>query len=225
MQYWFYEYYGVGHPIVKEEVKFLSYPYLKAWERRNKKKTNDQAANLFIQGKYHIDHRTIEMINWQPWLDSAVSGLDDVRTALLHSRKRMPLQILYENCEYYLGDRCWRQLAGTAGILLDLPLNMSSHLSPADLQAIRQASIVDCDQFVIGEEREIYVSYWVGQTDEVDHLLTDSQRMGNVDLFGPTTLRAGITPVVVTSLEVYSFSQDFSLYGEPEGPDPGWHME
>ncbi|KAF6136311.1 hypothetical protein GIB67_042796 [Kingdonia uniflora] len=56
-------------------------------------------------------------------------------------------------------------------------------------------------------------------------MLTDSQRMGNLDLFGPTTLRASITPVVVTSTLVHSLSQDFSLPGKAEGPDLGWHME
>ncbi|KAF6144186.1 hypothetical protein GIB67_004859 [Kingdonia uniflora] len=56
-------------------------------------------------------------------------------------------------------------------------------------------------------------------------MLTDSHRMGNIDLFGPTVLRASITPVVVTSASVHSLSQDFSLLGEAEGPDPGWHME
>ncbi|KAF6165792.1 hypothetical protein GIB67_012689 [Kingdonia uniflora] len=48
--------------------------------------------------------------------------------------------------------------------------------------------------------------------------------MGNLDLFGPNVLRAGITPVVVTSASVHSLSQDFSLPGEAEGPDLGWHM-
>ncbi|KAF6176236.1 hypothetical protein GIB67_023527 [Kingdonia uniflora] len=48
LPYWFYEYCGVGHPIVKEEVKYLAYPYLRAWERGNRRNTNDQAANLFI---------------------------------------------------------------------------------------------------------------------------------------------------------------------------------
>ncbi|KAF6135460.1 hypothetical protein GIB67_015313 [Kingdonia uniflora] len=74
---------------------------------------------------------------------------------------------------------------------------------------------------MIGEELETSASYWA----EVGHLLTDSQRMGNIDLFGPTVLRTGITPVVVTSASVHSLSQDFSLFGEVEGPDPGRHME
>ncbi|KAF6148535.1 hypothetical protein GIB67_042494 [Kingdonia uniflora] len=56
-------------------------------------------------------------------------------------------------------------------------------------------------------------------------MLIDSQRMGNLDLFGPTALRAGITPVVVTSVSVHSFSQDFSFPGKAEGPDQGWYME
>ncbi|KAF6148837.1 hypothetical protein GIB67_014208 [Kingdonia uniflora] len=64
-----------------------------------------------------------------------------------------------------------------------------------------------------------------GQTKEVDHLSTISQRKGNIDMFGPTALRAGITPVVVTSASVHSLSQDFSLPSEPEEPDPGWQME
>ncbi|KAF6163564.1 hypothetical protein GIB67_022129, partial [Kingdonia uniflora] len=84
---------------------------------------------------------------------------------------------------------------------------------------------LDCKQFVIGEERETYASYWADQTGEVVHLLIDSQRMGNIDLFGPFALRADITPVVVTSASVHSLSQDFILPGSPEGPDPGWYME
>ncbi|KAF6156199.1 hypothetical protein GIB67_030202 [Kingdonia uniflora] len=49
--------------------------------------------------------------------------------------------------------------------------------------------------------------------------------MGNINLFGPTALRARITPVVVMAVSVHSISQDFSLPGEADGPDPGWHME
>ncbi|KAF6165621.1 hypothetical protein GIB67_002443 [Kingdonia uniflora] len=129
--YWFYEYCGVGHPIVKKDVK------------------------------YHIDHRTIETITWRPWLESVVSELDDIRVVTLLSR-----------------------------ILLDPLLNMSPHLSSADLQAMRQAGIVECEQFVIREEQETYASYWANQTAKVGTLLTDSQRMGNIDLFGPSALRA-----------------------------------
>ncbi|KAF6173497.1 hypothetical protein GIB67_027321 [Kingdonia uniflora] len=159
--YWFYEYCGVGHPIVKEEVKFSAYPRLRVWERGNRRKTNDQATNLFIMGRSHIDNRTIEMITWEPWLDSVVSEIEDVLTAKFLSRK----------------------------------------------------------------ERETYASYWAEQTSEVGYLLTDSQRMRNIDLFGPTVLRAGITPVVVMPASVHRLSQDFSLPGDPKGQDPGWHME
>ncbi|KAF6135124.1 hypothetical protein GIB67_040435 [Kingdonia uniflora] len=49
--------------------------------------------------------------------------------------------------------------------------------------------------------------------------------MGNIDMFGPTALRAGIAPVVVTSASVRSASQDLSLPGEAEEPNPGLHME
>ncbi|KAF6172683.1 hypothetical protein GIB67_042006 [Kingdonia uniflora] len=157
--YWFYEYCGVGHPIVKEEVKC------------------------------HIDHRTVKTITWEPWFDSAVFEIEDVLNAKLISRKRMPLQVPNENYKYYLGDRCWRQVIGQVRILLDPPLNMLPHISPVALHEMRQA------------------------------------RMGNLDLFGPTALKAGIIPVVVTSTSVHSLSQDFSLLGEVEGPDLGWHME
>ncbi|KAF6154320.1 hypothetical protein GIB67_026776 [Kingdonia uniflora] len=135
LPYWFYEYCGVGHPIVKEEV------------------------------------------------------IDEVR------------------------------------IPLDSPLSMSPHISPATLHEMRQARFVDCEQFVVGEVRETYASYWAEQILEVGHMLTDSQRMGNLDLFGPSALRAGITPVVVTSASIHSLSQDFSLPGDAEGPDLGWHMQ
>ncbi|KAF6175401.1 hypothetical protein GIB67_036492 [Kingdonia uniflora] len=91
LTYWFYEYCRVGHPIVKEEVKYLAYLHLREWERGNRKKTNDQAANLFIIGRYHIDHHTIETITWEPWFNFAVSETEDVLNAKLLSRKRIPL--------------------------------------------------------------------------------------------------------------------------------------
>ncbi|KAF6135158.1 hypothetical protein GIB67_035229, partial [Kingdonia uniflora] len=128
----FYEYCGVGHPIVKEEVKFSAYPRLRAWERENKGKINVQASNLFILGRYHIDHYTIKMITWETWLEPE----------MLEAVGRIPL---------------------------DPPLSMSPHISPAALQEMRQAGFLD--------------------------------------------------------LLVHSLSQDFSLPGEAEGPDPGWHIE
>ncbi|KAF6157737.1 hypothetical protein GIB67_037310 [Kingdonia uniflora] len=187
LTYWFYEYCGVGHPLVMEEVMFWAYLCLRAWERRNMRKINDQATNLFILGRYHIDHRTIGTITWEPWLESEVSEIEDVLTAKLLSRKRMPLQVPNKNCEYNLGDRCWRQLEG--------------------------------------EERKTYTLYWAEQTSKVGHMLTDSQRMGNINMFEPIVLRAGIIAVVITSASVHSLSQDFSLPGEAKEPDPGWHME
>ncbi|KAF6136110.1 hypothetical protein GIB67_043262, partial [Kingdonia uniflora] len=84
-----------------------------------------------------------------------------------------------------------------------------------------QVDFLDCEQFVIGEERKTYASYWADQIGEVGHLLTDSQRMGNIDLFRPSALRPDITPVVVMLTSVHSLSQDFSLPGELEGLDPG----
>ncbi|KAF6156949.1 hypothetical protein GIB67_039710 [Kingdonia uniflora] len=180
LPYWFYEYCGAGHLIVKEDVKYPTYLCLRAWERGNIRKTNDQATNLFILVRYHIDHRTVKTITWEPWV---------------------PLQVPNGNYEYYLGDRCWRQLEGEMHIPLDPPLSMSPHISPAALHEIRQAGFVDC------------------------HMLKDFQRMGNIDLFGLTTLRAGITPVVVTSASGHSLSQDFSFPGKAEGPDLVWYME
>ncbi|KAF6148727.1 hypothetical protein GIB67_019335 [Kingdonia uniflora] len=127
LTYWFYEYCGVGHPIVKEDVKYSAYPRLGARERVNRRKINDQATNLFILGRYHIDHRTVNTITWEPWLESAMSEIEDVQTVKLISRKRMSLQVPNGNYEYYLGDRCWRQVAGEVRIPLDPPFSMSPH--------------------------------------------------------------------------------------------------
>ncbi|KAF6176827.1 hypothetical protein GIB67_026514 [Kingdonia uniflora] len=128
------------------------------------------------RGRYHIDHRTIETITWESWFDSAVSKTEDILNTKLISRKRIPLQVPNGNCEYYLGDRCWRQVTGVVRIPLDPPLNMSPHINLVALHGMRQAG-------------------------------------------------AGITPVVVASASVHSLSQDFSLPGEAEEPDLGWHME
>ncbi|KAF6144374.1 hypothetical protein GIB67_024601 [Kingdonia uniflora] len=156
-------YCGVGHLIVKEDVKFSAYPRLRAWERGNWRKTNDQATNLFILGIYYIDHHTIDMITWEPWLESTVFEIEDALTVKLLSRKRMPIQVLNKSCEYYLG---------------------------VDAGGSWLVGLLDCEQFVVGEERETYTSYWAEQTLKASHMLTDSQMMGNIDLFGPTALRA-----------------------------------
>ncbi|KAF6171447.1 hypothetical protein GIB67_025941 [Kingdonia uniflora] len=103
----------------------------------NMKKENPD-DNLFIIGRYHIDHRTVEMIIWEPWLDYAVSETEDILNTKLLSRKRMPLQVPNENCKYYLGDRCWRQVTGEVRIPLDPPLSMLPYISPAALHEMRQ---------------------------------------------------------------------------------------
>ncbi|KAF6138231.1 hypothetical protein GIB67_011071 [Kingdonia uniflora] len=105
-RYWLYEYCGVGHPIVSNTLKMTSYPRLKAWEKGNRKKTNNQAENLFTISRYLIDHRTIESINWHPWDTFTALELDDVYIAPALSCKWMPLQVPNRNFEYYLGDRC-----------------------------------------------------------------------------------------------------------------------
>ncbi|KAF6146229.1 hypothetical protein GIB67_011701 [Kingdonia uniflora] len=117
------------------------------------------------------------------------------------------------------------EVTGEVRIPLDPLLNMSPHISPAALHEMRQARFINYEQFVVGEERVTYASYRAEQISEVGHMLTDSQRMGNLDLFGPSTLNAGITPEVVTLASVHSLSQDFNLPGEAEGPDLGWYME
>ncbi|KAF6155031.1 hypothetical protein GIB67_035778 [Kingdonia uniflora] len=88
------------------------------------------------------------------------------------------------------------EVTGEVRIPLDPPLSMSPHISPAALHEMRYARFVDY-----------------------------SQRMGNLDLFRPSTLRAGITPVVVTSTSIHSLSQNFSLPDEAKGPDLGWNMK
>ncbi|KAF6173704.1 hypothetical protein GIB67_021800 [Kingdonia uniflora] len=116
------------------------------------------------------------------------------------------------------------ELEDDAHIPLDPLLSMSLHISPAALQEMRQVRFLDYKQFVVGEKRETYASYWVKQTSEVGHMLTNSQRIGNIDLFGSIALRASITPMVVMSASVHSLSKNFSLPGEAEGPDPGGAM-
>ncbi|KAF6170905.1 hypothetical protein GIB67_014722 [Kingdonia uniflora] len=119
-----------------------------------------------------------------------VSETEDILNAKLISRKKIPLQVPNRNYEYYLGDRCWRQVTSEVRIPLDPPFSMSPHINPATLHEMRQAEFVDYEQFVVGEVRETYASYRAEQILKVGHMLTDSQRMRNLDLFGPSALRA-----------------------------------
>ncbi|KAF6173430.1 hypothetical protein GIB67_027125 [Kingdonia uniflora] len=83
-----------------------------------------------------------------------------------------------------------KEVTGEVGIPLDPPLSMSPHISPAALHEMRQAGFVDFEQFVVGEVRKTYASYWVEQISEVGHMLIDSQRMGNLDMFRLSALIA-----------------------------------
>ncbi|KAF6166404.1 hypothetical protein GIB67_034955 [Kingdonia uniflora] len=58
------------------------------------------------------------------------------------------------------------EVTGEVRIPLDSPLSMSPHISPAALHEMRQAGFVDCEQFMVEEERETYASYWAEQTSE-----------------------------------------------------------
>ncbi|KAF6147208.1 hypothetical protein GIB67_039338 [Kingdonia uniflora] len=51
------------------------------------------------------------------------------------------------------------ELEDEARIPLDPPFNISLHISPAALHEMRQARFIDCEQFLVGEERETYASY------------------------------------------------------------------
>ncbi|KAF6176978.1 hypothetical protein GIB67_027778 [Kingdonia uniflora] len=140
----------IGFTSIVGLVTLLSRKMLNSWPirvsehgRGNKRKTNDQATNLFMLGRYHINHHTIETITRETWLKSSVSEIDDVLTGKLLSCKRMLLQVPNGNCKYYLGDRCWRQLTGEARIPLDPQLSMSPHISPATLQEMRQVEFLD----------------------------------------------------------------------------------
>ncbi|KAF6137888.1 hypothetical protein GIB67_014017 [Kingdonia uniflora] len=59
------------------------------------------------------------------------------------------------------------ELTGEARIPLDPSLSMSPHISPAALQEMRLAGFLNCEQFVIEEERKTYASYWAEQTLEL----------------------------------------------------------
>ncbi|KAF6141601.1 hypothetical protein GIB67_001153 [Kingdonia uniflora] len=184
--------------------------YLTVEANREDDITIARAFILFMMGHlwFQMANDTVPLgylaaVNDLDWgsaiLASLYHGLDTAVTtggAITGFVKLLPYWF-YENCR--VGHPIVKEeVTNEVRILLDPSLNMSPHISPAALHEMRQAGFVDCEQFV---------------------------RMGNLDLFGPSALRAGITPVVVTSVSVHSLSQDFSLPGEAEGPDLGWHME
>ncbi|KAF6163296.1 hypothetical protein GIB67_025160 [Kingdonia uniflora] len=90
---------------------------------------------------------------------------------------------------------------------------MSQHLSPVDLEALRTFGFVGYNQFVMYESKMTYAEYYSSMTIEVGHLLTNLQRMENIDLFGVSALRSGITPVVITSAEEASCDPHSPLEG------------
>ncbi|KAF6157341.1 hypothetical protein GIB67_004279, partial [Kingdonia uniflora] len=147
-EYWFYEYCGVGHPIVKEALKITLYPCLKAWEKGNMKKTNDQAGNLFTIARYLIGHWTNVSINWQPWGTSVALQLNNVFTASYLSRKRMSLQVPNGNYEYYMGNRCWRVLKAsiTPVVVISVEVHrLSPDFTLPNLERARAKPGVDMD--------------------------------------------------------------------------------
>ncbi|KAF6166122.1 hypothetical protein GIB67_023832 [Kingdonia uniflora] len=71
----------------------------------------------------------------------------------------------YEYCE--VGHPIVKEeVTGKVHIPLDHLLSISPHISPVTLHEMRQVGFIDCEQFVIGKERETYASYWAEQTSE-----------------------------------------------------------
>ncbi|KAF6167904.1 hypothetical protein GIB67_027682 [Kingdonia uniflora] len=77
LTYWFYEYCKVGHRILKEDVKFSAYSRLIAWERRNWKKTNDQANNLFMLESARNAQKMQELTDEVATLGRHLNNVDD----------------------------------------------------------------------------------------------------------------------------------------------------
>ncbi|KAF6142745.1 hypothetical protein GIB67_018456, partial [Kingdonia uniflora] len=75
LPYWFYEYCRVGHPIVKEEVKFSAYSCLIAWERGNRRKTNDQARFLDYEQFVVGEERETYASYWAEEILERIPGL------------------------------------------------------------------------------------------------------------------------------------------------------
>ncbi|KAF6135271.1 hypothetical protein GIB67_021633 [Kingdonia uniflora] len=154
-----------------------------------------QTANDAVPLGYLAAVNNLDLVAQYDWgytiLASLYDGLDTAVTtggAITGFVQLLPYWF-YEYCG--IGHPIVKEeVIGKVRIPLGLPLSMSPHISPTTLHEMRQAGFVDCEQFAVGEVRKTYASYWAEQISEVGHMLTDSQRMENLDLFGPSALRA-----------------------------------
>uniref|UniRef100_A0A162A701 Uncharacterized protein n=1 Tax=Daucus carota subsp. sativus TaxID=79200 RepID=A0A162A701_DAUCS len=124
LPFWAFEYLDISRP---EHHDVDVFPRARRWICAKGSSNND--STLFLASRCKLNYVEESQVTWQPYLSSAIYGSNVVRSEVLLSRRRVPFQGI-STWEYYLGERCRRQLGFPCQVPNDPPQMM--HGPPKD---------------------------------------------------------------------------------------------
>uniref|UniRef100_A0A165A8P5 Aminotransferase-like plant mobile domain-containing protein n=1 Tax=Daucus carota subsp. sativus TaxID=79200 RepID=A0A165A8P5_DAUCS len=129
--FWAFEYLDVSRP---EHHDADVFPRARRWICP-KGSTNNESTQ-FLANRCKLNFVEESQVTWQPYLSSAIYGSDVLMYSLFLSKRRVPFQGI-GTWEYYLGERCRRQLGFRCQVPNDPPQMMHGPKDrPEDVRAV-----------------------------------------------------------------------------------------
>ncbi|KAL1818977.1 hypothetical protein ACET3Z_013846 [Daucus carota] len=131
LPFWAFEYLDVSRP---EHHDADVFPRARRWICP-KGSTNNESTQ-FLANRCKLNFVEESQVTWQPYLSSAIYGSDVLMYSLFLSKRRVPFQGI-GTWEYYLGERCRRQLGFRCQVPNDPPQMMHGPKDrPEDVRAV-----------------------------------------------------------------------------------------
>ncbi|XP_074349077.1 serine/threonine-protein phosphatase 7 long form homolog [Apium graveolens] len=170
LPFWAFEYLDVNRPKHKEGNIF---PRASRWicpKSFSDRESPQFIGPRFINLRCQLNYVEESQVTWQPYLASAEYGSDAVQNAINLAKMRIPFQSIY-TWEYYLGERCLRQLGFPCRVPNDPPRVM---------HGIKDGIFVGTPAESLVEENQEFTS-WFGNN-SIGRILDINRFLGGPDI-------------------------------------------
>ncbi|XP_074351260.1 uncharacterized protein LOC141690359 [Apium graveolens] len=172
LPFWAFEYLDVNRPKHKEEDLF---PRARRWICPKSFSENESPQFIgprFIAFRCQLEYVEESQVTWQPYLASQKYGSTAMQDAINLAKMRIRFQSIY-TWEYYLGERCRRQL----GFPCQVPSN-----PPRKMYGKKGGSRKGISAESLAEENREYASWFA--TNSIGRILDVTRFLGGPDLAG-----------------------------------------
>ncbi|KAK1373606.1 hypothetical protein POM88_029799 [Heracleum sosnowskyi] len=172
LPFWAFEYLDVNRPEHKEGDIF---PRARRWICQKKfsdKESPQFIGPRFISSRCQLNYVEESQVTWQPYLASAEYRSDSVQYAITLAKMRIPFQSI-DTWEYYLGERCLRQLGFPRRVPKD---------PPKEMHGIEDGIFSGTSAESLVEETREYTSWFA--TNSIGRVLDVNRFLGGPEIAG-----------------------------------------